>query len=413
MIFSRRPTLVVGLDLGTSAIKIAVGERRSDGGLTLIGAHQVESRGMRKGEVVDYVAASACIFQAIHETEEMLNMDIRQVELAMTGGHIESANYRGTVPVHGEMHQITEEDVEEVVERTHLSASLPDDRAVLHVIRQQFCIDGKDGVSNPVGLVGSRLEADTHFIHGISTRLRNTLQCLHSRRETLMDVGNCVFSGLASALAVLGRHEKEMGAILLDIGAGATEYVVYAKGMIRQTGVLAVGGDHLINDLLLGLKLQSRKQVRTLIHEHGSVGLDDSLHGKTVKVKTSELLDREREFLLEHIHTILRHRMDETLRIIHERVREHGLLDLARAGVFLTGGCARIRGLTELAQSIFGMTATVALPQGFDGQFEQAACPELATVLGLVRYGHIKGNGNSAANDGVKGYLTRWLGMRK
>ncbi len=412
MIFSKKPSLVVGLDIGTSAIKLAVGECRSDGGLSLIGSHCVESRGVRKGEVVNHAEASTCIFQTIQETEEMLNMEIGEVELALTGGHIESANHRGTVPIRSEAHEITDEDVEEAIDNARACVLLPEGKVILHVIRQQFYVDGKDGLANPVGLLGSRLEADAHCVHGIGTRFQNTLNCLHARRETLVAVNNWVFSGLASALATLGRHEKELGAVVLDIGAGTTEYVVYVKGMIRQTGVLAVGGDHLTNDLLLGLKLQSRRRAEALIREHGSVWLDDSIRGKTVTVKTSDLLsDRERTLFLEHIHMILHCRMDEILRIIHERIRAQSLYDLVGGGVFLTGGCARIRGLGELTQSIFEMPANVVVPQGFDGQVEHLAEPEMSTVVGLVKYGHIKRGEFRPTQGGLRTYLKRLLGI--
>ncbi len=411
MIFSRRPPLIVGLDIGTSAIKIVVGERRPDGGLSLIGSHAVESRGVRKGEVVNHEEASACILQAIQESEEALNMEIGEVELALTGGHVESANHRGTVAIHSETREITDEDVDEAVDNARACVLLADGRGILHVIRQQFYVDGKDGVANPVGLVGTRVEADAHCVHGITTRFQNTLNCLHARQETSVEVNNWIFSGLASALAVLGRHEKDLGAIVLDIGAGTTEYVVYAKGMIRQTGVLAVGGDHLANDLLLGLKLQSRRRAETMIREYGSVWLDDSIRGKTVTVKTSDLLaDRERTFFQEHIHVILNCRMDETLQIIRDRIFAHGLHDLIGGGVFLTGGCARIHGLVELARSVFEMPASIAVPKGFDGQVEFLAEPGMATVVGLVKYGHIKRSEPSRKTN-IRNYLKRFLGI--
>lgn len=404
--------MVVGLDIGTSSIKIAVGERRTDGGLTLIGSHAVESRGVRKGEVVNHAEASACILQAIQETEDILNMEIGEVELSLTGGHIESSNHRGTVSVRSENREITQEDIDEAIDQARACVVLGDGRVILHVIRQQFYIDGKDGVANPMGLIGSRLESDAHCIHGIATRFQNTLNCLHSRRETSLDVNNWVFSGLASALAVLSKHEKELGAIVLDIGAGTTDYVVYNKGMIRQTGVLAVGGDHLTNDLLLGLKLQSRHRTEAIIREHGSVWLDESIRGKTIKVKTSDLLaDRERTFFKEHIHMILNCRMDEMLRIIYDRVRAQGLHDLVGGGVVITGGCARVHGLVELAQSIFDMPVRIGAPQGFDGQMEHLTEPEMSTVVGLVKYGHIKKSEPRTIPGSLTSYLKRFLGI--
>jgi cell division protein FtsA len=412
MFFSKKPSLIVGLDIGTSSIKIAVGEKRPNGDLTLLGSHRVESRGIRKGEVVNHAEGSMCILQAIQESEEALNMEIAEVELGLTGGHIESSNHRGTVPIRGETNQVTQEDADEAVENARACVMVSEGKTILPVIRQQFFVDGNHVGLEPYGLLGSRLEADIHCIYGISTRFQNTLSCLHSRQETLVEVNSHVFNGLASALAILGPHEKMLGSIVLDIGAGTTEYVVYAKGMIRQTGVLAVGGDHLVNDLLLGLKLQSRRRAEAIIREHGSVWLDDSIRGKTVKIQTSDLLaDRERTISLEHIHVILNCRMDEMLRIIHDRIRSQGLQELIGGGVFLTGGGARMNGIVELTQSIFEMPVTLAAPQGFDGQLEKMEEPEMSTAVGLVKYGHMKRAESRTVTKGVTSYLKKFLGI--
>lgn len=407
MFFSKKSSLIVGLDIGSSAVKIAVGERRADGGLSLVGSHMVEARGVRKGEVINHAEASSVIFQAIQEAEEAMNMEIREVELGLTGGHIESASHRGTVPIRSETHEITEEDVDEAVENARACVLLGESRQMLHIIRQRYFVDGKEVPGNPAGLLGQKLEADVHCVHGIGTRFLNTRNCLQERQETSLEVNNWIFNGLASALAVLGRHEKDLGAIVLDIGAGTTEYVVYAKGMIRQTGVLSVGGDHLVNDLLLGLKLPSRRRAEAIIRDHGSVMLSDSILGKTIRIQTSELMnERERELYLEHIHVILNCRMDEMLRIIHEKIRAQGLMEMVGAGIFLTGGCARMRGLVDLAQSIFEMPACVASPQGFDGQVEHLTSLEMSTAVGLVKYAHIKGRPMGTAT-GLKGLFRK------
>ncbi len=414
MFFSKRPPLIVGLDIGTRAIKLAVGERRPDDGLTMIGSHSAESRGLRKGEVINHEEAGEAVLRAIQETEDALNMSIGEVQLSITGGHVESANHRGTIPVRGEDGVVTDEDVEEVVDNARSCVRMSEERAILHVVRQQFYLDGKDGVSEPVGQNAARLEADVHCIYGIGPRFQNTINCLYGQPETTVAHKDAVFSGLASALAVLGPHEKQLGAIVLDIGAGATEYVVYAKNMIRQTGVLAVGGDHLVNDLQLGLKLSSRHRAEKIIRDHGSVWLDEAIRGKTVTVKTGELLaERERVLYLEHIHVILNCRMDEILRIIHERVRAQGLNDLVGGGVYLTGGCARMGGLPELARSIFEMDARIAVPQGFDGQIEHLGEPEMSTAVGLVKYAHMKRSDLDSSSGGLIDRLKRTFGMEE
>jgi cell division protein FtsA len=410
MFLSRKPSLIVGLDIGTSSVNIAVGERRSDGGLSLLGGHSVEARGMRKGEVINHSEASASILQAIQTTEEMMNMDIREVELALTGGHIESENYRGTVMIQSDTHEISEEDVDEAVDHARSCVLLADGKMILHVVRQQYYVDGKELLTMPVGMLGSKLEADAHFIYGIGTRFQNTLNCLQAQQETAVEVKNWVFSGLASALAVLNRHDKELGSIVLDIGAGTTEYVVYSKGMIRQTGAIAVGGDHIVNDILLGLKIQSRRRAESLIHQYGSAVLDDSNWGKTVTMKTSDLIsEREITLYIQQIHWIIRCRVEELLGIIFERVRAQGLHDIIGGGVFLTGGVAKLPGIVELAQNIFDLPATLGMPTGFDGQMERLSVPEMSTAVGLVKYAHMKYGDPNATGTGLRSYVKRLL----
>ncbi len=411
-IFQKRPPVIVGVDIGTSTIKVAVGERRSDGGLSMVGSHSAESRGLRKGEVVHHEEASLAIIEAITQAEDALNIEIGEVELALTGGHLEASNHRGTLALDRDDPQVTAADIEEVLDNARACVRLAEDRAVLHVIRQKFFLDGGDGVLDPLGQVASRMEADAHCIHGIKTRFENLLNCLHARPQTAFEVCNMVFSGLASALAVLDPHDKQCGAIVLDIGAGTTEYLVYSNSIIRQSGVIAVGGDHLVNDLQTGLKLQGRRRAEAIIREHGSVWLDESVGDQKVMVQTSELIqDRQKSFYLGHIHAIMHHRMDELLRIIHKRIEAMGMEDLVNATVFLTGGCSRLRGLAELSTSIFGLESRRATPRGFDGQIEHLAEPEMSTAVGLVKYRHIKEAESPAEGHGLGNLFRKILGM--
>src|SRR5436309_695318 len=245
-------SVIVGLEAGTSKICAVVGEVNSDSsGLSIIGVGQCRSRGVRKGEIVDASLASEDIRNAIVEAEQMADVEIRSVYLGVTGGHLRGFNNRGVHPVVSSDREITKEDVEDVIKNAK-AINLPAENHALHAIRQHFLVDGHDSVIDPVGMLGARVEVDMHVVHGNFNRFQNPIRVVKGLQ---VEVEAIVFNGLASSLALLTSEQKEMGALVIDLGGGATEYVIYSGGIIKHTGVLAVGGDHLSNDLAYGLKM--------------------------------------------------------------------------------------------------------------------------------------------------------------
>ena len=263
-------SVIVGLEVGTSKICAVVGEVNDAGGLSIIGVGQARSRGVRKGEIIDAAIGTEDIRNAVVEAEQMADVEVRSVYLGVSGGHLRGFNNRGVHPVVSADREITDEDVQDAVKNAK-AINLPAENHVVHVIRQHFRVDGQDGIQNPVGMLGAKVEVDVHVVHGNFNRLQNPIRAVKSLQ---LEVEDIVFNGLASSLALLSSEQKELGALVIDLGGGTTEYVVCADGIVKHTGLLAVGGDHISNDLAYGLKVPLSRAERLKI-EHGSARVDD------------------------------------------------------------------------------------------------------------------------------------------
>src|SRR5512146_122905 len=239
--FDSPASIIVGLEIGTSKVCAVVGDLSADGALNIVGLGQARSRGVRKGEITDAPTVEEDMRHAVVEAEQMADVEIRSVYLGVTGSHVRGFNNRGVHPVVSADREISEDDVQDVIKNAK-AINLPAQNHVLHAIRQHFQVDGQDGIVNPVGMLGSRVEVDVHVVHGALNRLQNAIRTVKGLQ---LEVDDIVFTGLASSLAVLSNEQKELGSVVIDIGGGTTEYVVYANGIIKHTGVLAVGGDHI------------------------------------------------------------------------------------------------------------------------------------------------------------------------
>src|SRR2546427_1581279 len=270
-------SIIVGLEIGTSKICAVVGELGDEGALNIVGLGQSRSRGVRKGEIVDAPQAEEDVRAAIVEAEAMADVEIRSVYLGVTGGHIRGFNNRGVHPVVSADREISADDMQDVIKNAK-AINLPAQNHVVHAIRQHFLVDGQEGITNPVGMLGARVEVDVHVVHGNLNRLQNAIRTVKGLQ---LEVDDIVFNGLASALALLTNEQKELGSLVIDIGGGTTDYVVCASGIIKHTGVLAVGGDHVSNDLAYGLKVPLSRAEGLKI-EHGSALVAEGIKGKTV-----------------------------------------------------------------------------------------------------------------------------------
>jgi cell division protein FtsA len=374
-------SIVVGLDVGTSKICAVAGEVNEAGSLNVIGVGQAKSRGVRKGEMVDATLSSEDIRNAIVEAEQMADIEIRSVYLGVTGGHIRGFNNRGFHPVVSSDREIMEDDVQDVIKNAK-AINLPAENRVVHVVRQHFLVDGQDGILNPVGMFGARVEVDVHVVHGNFNRLQNPIRAVKSLQ---IEVDDIVFTGLASSLALLSNQQKELGALVIDLGSGTTEYVVYSDGIIKHTGVLAVGGDHVSNDLAYGLKVPLGRAEQLKI-ECGSALIDPGVKGQTIPL-TSDLGLPEKSVNLEHLRRIMHLRLEEIFQLIAHELEPAGLLNYLRCGIFLCGGGARIPEIHKLAERVFGLPASIGKTNSISGLKSALDQPEFAAAIGLAKFG--------------------------
>lgn len=388
------PSIIVGLEIGTSKVCAVVGEVNASGALNIIGLGQARSRGVRKGEISDSSAVAEDVRNAIVEAEQMADAEIRSVYLGVTGGHIRGFTNRGVHPVVSSDREITREDVEDVIKNAK-AINLPAENHVLHAVRQHFLVDGQDGIVDPVGMLGARVEVDMHVIHGNFNRLQNPIRVVKGLQ---LEVEAIVFNGLASALALLSSEEKEMGALVIDLGSGTTEYVVYSGGIIKHTGVLAIGGDHVSNDLAYGLKVPLGR-AEDLKLQNGSAFVAEADKGQAI-TSQDELGLPLKTVNLEHLRRIMSLRLEEIFQLIEEELISAGLLNYLRAGVLICGGGARIPGIQRLAESVFQLPASLGKTTSISGLKSALDQPEFATAIGLVKFGSFqqkkKGSGSLA-----------------
>ena len=376
--------IIVGLETGTSKVCAVVGEVNAEGVLHIIGVGQSRSRGVRKGEIVNTSQAEEDIRNAIVEAEQMADIEIRSVFLGVSGSHIRGFDNRGVHTVLTANREITEEDVQDVIKNAK-AINLPTGNHVIHAVRQHFIVDGKDGVEVPIGMLGTRMEVDMHVVHGNLNRLQNPIRVVKSLQ---LEVDNIVFNGLASSLSLLTNEQKELGALVIDLGAGVTEYVACANGIIKHSGVLAVGGDHVSNDLAIGLRIPLTRAEQLKL-AHGRAAVDESARGQTIS-STNDLGLAEKPVNLEHLRRIMSLRLEEIFELIERDLAQVNLLNYLRAGVFLCGGGARIGEIQALAERVFRLPVQLGKTASVNGLKSTLDQPEFATAIGLVKFGALQ-----------------------
>ncbi len=375
-----REDIHVGLEIGTSKVCAVVAECRDDGDVRLLSVGEAPSRGVRKGEIIDFENASKCVHEALSDAEEKSDVEIKSVWLAVTGSHIQSFNNRGSTTLPDDSGEITEEEIQEV-EYKAKEISLPKENAILHSIIQHYYVDGQDGVLNPLGMLGSRLEADFHIIHGMMTRIQNSIRCV---KEFNIEVDDVVVNSLASAQVVLDQGQKDAGAVVVDIGGGVTDYVVYLDGTVRHSGVLAVGGDHITNDISIGLRIPITRAEKLKIEE-GAAVLGKALPGEKIVLKNDQGFSGK-EVEREMLNMIIHARLEELFTLLRKRLTGEVPEHLLGAGIVLTGGCSLIRGVREVAESVFEMPVHLTRAYAVSGPTSAFENPQFSTCIGLTKY---------------------------
>jgi cell division protein FtsA len=377
----KRDRPCIGIDIGTTKICVVVGESNGSGGLDVIGIGCTPSRGLRKGVVVNLEATVESIRQAVEEAELMAGASIERGYVGMAGGHIRGFNSRGVVPISGRDGEVTDEDIRRVLEAAK-AVSLPPDRAVFHAIPQEFLVDDQEGISNPRGMCGSRLEANVHIVTASVSAVQNLATCVN---RTGIEVIEAVLEPLASSHAVLTPDERELGVALVDIGGGTTDLAIFERGAICHTAVLPTGGDHLTNDIAIGLRTpipEAEKIKKKFGCALSSIVEDEeTLEVPTVGGRRPRLMSRQT------LCEVIQPRAEEVLTLLREEVERSGYLSGLHAGMVLTGGGSMLEGLAEMAEQMLGLPVRCGSPREVGGLTDVVTSPVYGTGIGLSLYG--------------------------
>jgi cell division protein FtsA len=371
---------LVGLDVGTSKIAAIVGEMMDDGAVEIIGLGEAESRGIRRGAVVNLESAVESIKKAIEDAELMAGVEIDSVHLTISGPHIKGFNSRGVIAVAGKNREITRDDVRRAIEAAR-AVALPTGREILHVLPQDFVIDEQDGVGAPVGMTGARLEVNVHIVTGAVSATQNLVACVN---RAGISVADTVVSQLAASESVLTADEKDLGVALLDVGGGTTDLAIFERGSLWHTAVLGLGGDHFTNDIAVGLrtpipdaekiKRRSGCSLSSLVDEEETIEVA-SVGGRRPRIMARRILSE-----------ILQPRAEEIFHQAWDEIRRAGYERSLNSGIVITGGGAILEGMPEIAEQIFDLPIRRGAPSTAGGLSDHVNTPTLATAVGLVQY---------------------------
>ncbi len=374
--------LIIGLDIGTTKICTVVAEREREGeGIRVIGISNVPSHGLRKGIVVDMERTVESIVNSIEDAEKKANVQIHSVFAGIAGGHIKSFNSRGLAAVE-DGSEIASRDIQRAIKAAK-AVSLPANREILHTIPQEFTIDGQGGVKDPRGLSGVRLEADVHIITGAITPAQNVIKSINRAGFEVEDI---VLESLASSISVLTEDEKKSGVILIDIGGGTTDFVILQDGVIKLSNVLAVGGDHVTNDISVALRLPISKAEEVKV-KYGCALEERVAPGEEFEFSPG-MAGVQQRYSRRDLARVIELRMDEMLSLVKLQLDRSGLEQFLGAGLVLTGGASLLDGAIELAERVFGLPVRLGKPIGFSGIKEVLDNPIYATGTGLAQYGY-------------------------
>ncbi|MBI2440736.1 MAG: cell division protein FtsA [Lentisphaerae bacterium] len=395
---------IVAVEIGTSKVCALVGEAREGGQIMVIGKGHCPSSGVRKSLILDLEKASACVRDAIQSAEQSGQVEIGKVFLVVSGEHIRSMTSQGSSPIADPRSGVTRDDMEAAMDIAR-AVNLPHDRELVHSIPRQYTVDDQLAVNNPEGMPGAKLSLDMLIVHGARTMLNNAIQAAHNIGLDVLDVA---FSGLCAAMATLTPEQKERGVALLDLGAGTTSYLVYADGAIALAGALAVGGDHITNDISIAFCI-SLKRAESLKQEAGSVVPDSGLHFQQLSIP-AEVGFPACSVAASDLSAVIQARAAETLELIAELFKKHSLTPQLGAGVVLTGGGVHLKGIVALAAQLFDLPCAIGLPVNYSGMALADEGADYAAPLGMLRYAARSGAYRQAERISLGSLFGRFLG---
>ena len=371
--------LIVGLDIGTSKIVAMVAEVPPEGGINILGMGVAQSRGLKKGVVVNIEATVSAIQRALEDAELMANCKIGQVYTGIAGSHIRSLNSHGMVPIRDR--EVTQNDIDRVIE-TARAVNISTDQQILHVLPQEFIIDGQEGVREPLGMSGVRLEVKVHIVTGAVSAAQNIVKCV---RRCGLEVKDLILQPLASSLAVLNEDEKDLGVALVDIGGGTTDLAVFTRGAIQHTAVLPIAGDQITNDIAMTLRTPTR-EAEDLKIAHG-IALRQLADAREM-IEVPGIGERGARMLSKQLLSeVIEPRVEELYSLVQAELRRSGFEEQISSGIVLTGGTSQMKGMVELAEEVFHVPVRVGVPEYVGGLSERVRSPAYATGVGLLMAG--------------------------
>jgi cell division protein FtsA len=395
--------LVVGLDIGTSKVAALVGEIKADDTIEIVGIGTHPSRGLKKGVVVDIESTVQSIQRAVEEAELMAGCEIHSVHAGIAGSHIRSLNSHGITAI--KEHEVVQADLDRVIDAAR-AVAIPADQKILHILPQEFIIDDQEGIREPIGMCGVRLEARVHMVTGAVSAAQNVVKCI---RRCGLEVDDLVIGQLSSSYAVPSEDEKELGVCVVDIGGGTTDLAVFTDGAIRHTAVIPIAGDQVTNDIAVALRTPTQHAEDIKVRHACAL----SARGVSENIEVPSIGERPaRQLSRQTLAEVVEPRYEELLGLLQGELRRSGFEDLVAGGVVLTGGGVKMDGMLELAEQVFHMPVRIGIPQYVTGLEETIADPIYSTGVGLLIYAQqhrYAGGSEYGENDGMWARMRKWF----
>lgn len=398
---------IVGFDIGTKKIAAIIGEITEEKKTEIIGIGTAESKGLRKGVVVNLDATVEAIKKAQEEAELMAGVEIDSAFIGISGAHIKSFNSRGVIAVSGKNREISREDIKRVIDQSK-AVSIPPDREIIHIIPQEFVVDEQDGIKDPLGMSGIKLEVNVHIVTGAITSVQNLRTCI---TRAGIEIEQLILNQIATSASTLTHDEMELGVGLIDIGGGTTEIAIFERGSLWYTSIIPIGGDNFTNDIAVGLRTPI-PEAEKIKKKFGCVTSPLEDEQETIEVPSVGRGKKPRILSRQILADIIHPRAEEIFRLVDNDIKRMGYEKSLNSGIVLTGGTALLEGLEEIAEEIFDLPVRRGDPSGIGGLADRVSTPDYATSVGLILYGYNQWKEKGLSKDRKKGFWAKfkdWL----
>lgn len=398
---------IVGFDIGTKKVAAIIGEINEEKKVEIIGIGTAESKGLRKGVVVNLDATVEATKKAQEEAELMAGVEIDSAFIGLSGAHIKSFNSRGVIAVSGKNREISRDDIKRVIDQSK-AVSIPPDREIIHIIPQEFVVDEQDGIKDPLGMSGIKLEVNVHIVTGAITSVQNLRTCV---ARAGIEIEQLVLNQIATSASTLTHDEMELGIGLIDVGGGTTEVAIFERGSLWYTSIIPIGGDNFTNDIAVGLRTPI-PEAEKIKKKFGCVTSPLEDEQETIEVPSVGRGKKPRILSRQILADIIHPRAEEIFRLVDNDIKRMGYEKSLNSGIVLTGGTALLDGLEEIAEEIFDLPVRRGDPSGIGGLVDRVSTPDYATSVGLILYGYNQWKEKGISKDRKKGFWAKfkdWL----